>query len=88
MLEGVSRISYDDLITKRLSADFLAMLGCAISIIQAATDRDASSLSERLSEAIARVTSRGRITEDNIRHTVRQIRMALLEEVVKNMEKQ
>ena len=37
------------------------------------------SLSERLSQAVARVTGRGRITEDNIRDTVRQIRMALLE---------
>jgi signal recognition particle subunit SRP54 len=37
------------------------------------------SLSERLSQAVARVTGRGRITEDNIRETVRQIRMALLE---------
>ena len=37
------------------------------------------SLSERLTQAVARVTGRGRITEDNIRDTVRQIRMALLE---------
>ena len=37
------------------------------------------SLSERLSQAVARVTGRGRITEDNIRDTVRQIRLALLE---------
>ncbi|HJP35674.1 MAG TPA: signal recognition particle receptor subunit alpha, partial [Gammaproteobacteria bacterium] len=37
------------------------------------------SLSERLSTTISRVTGRGRITEDNIRDTVRDIRMALLE---------
>src|SRR6185295_11692535 len=36
-------------------------------------------LSARLTEAIARVTGRGRITEDNVRDTVRAIRMALLE---------
>ncbi len=36
-------------------------------------------LTERLSGAIQRVTGRGRITEDNVRDTVRQIRMALLE---------
>ena len=36
-------------------------------------------LSERLTGALQRVTGRGRITEDNIRDTVRQIRMALLE---------
>jgi signal recognition particle subunit SRP54 len=36
-------------------------------------------LSERLNTAIQRVTGRGRITEDNVRDTVRQIRMALLE---------
>jgi signal recognition particle subunit SRP54 len=36
-------------------------------------------LSARLTEAIQRVTGRGRITEDNVRDTVRAIRMALLE---------
>ncbi|HLF09866.1 MAG TPA: signal recognition particle receptor subunit alpha, partial [Gammaproteobacteria bacterium] len=36
-------------------------------------------LTERLSQAVQRVTGRGRITEDNVRDTVRQIRMALLE---------
>ena len=36
-------------------------------------------LSERLNGALQRVTGRGRITEDNVRDTVRQIRMALLE---------
>jgi signal recognition particle subunit SRP54 len=36
-------------------------------------------LSERLNSAIQKVTGRGRITEDNVRDTVRQIRMALLE---------
>jgi signal recognition particle subunit SRP54 len=36
-------------------------------------------LTARLSEAIQRVTGRGRITEDNVRDTVRAIRMALLE---------
>jgi signal recognition particle subunit SRP54 len=36
-------------------------------------------LTERLTGAIQRVTGRGRITEDNVRDTVRQIRMALLE---------
>ncbi len=37
------------------------------------------SLSDRLSSTLAHVTGLGRITEDNIRDTVRQIRMALLE---------
>jgi signal recognition particle subunit SRP54 len=36
-------------------------------------------LTARLTEAIQRVTGRGRITEENIRDTVRTIRMALLE---------
>jgi signal recognition particle subunit SRP54 len=36
-------------------------------------------LSARLQEAVQRVTGRGRITEDNVRDTVRTIRMALLE---------
>jgi signal recognition particle subunit SRP54 len=36
-------------------------------------------LTARLQEAIQRVTGRGRITEDNVRDTVRAIRMALLE---------
>jgi signal recognition particle subunit SRP54 len=36
-------------------------------------------LTARLTEAIQRVTGRGRITEDNVRETVRAIRMALLE---------
>jgi signal recognition particle subunit SRP54 len=36
-------------------------------------------LTERLNGAIQRVTGRGRITEENVRDTVRQIRMALLE---------
>jgi signal recognition particle subunit SRP54 len=36
-------------------------------------------LTARLTEAIERVTGRGRITEDNVRDTVRTIRMALLE---------
>lgn len=36
-------------------------------------------LTERLNGALQRVTGRGRITEDNVRDTVRQIRMALLE---------
>src|SRR5689334_3658419 len=34
-------------------------------------------LTARLTEAIQRVTGRGRITEDNVRDTVRTIRMAL-----------
>jgi len=37
------------------------------------------SLTERLSRAVRKVTGRGRISEDNVRDTVRQIRMALLE---------
>ncbi|MFL2547455.1 MAG: signal recognition particle protein [Candidatus Rariloculaceae bacterium] len=37
------------------------------------------SLSDRLSATLARVTGRGRITEENIQETVREIRMALLE---------
>jgi signal recognition particle subunit SRP54 len=36
-------------------------------------------LTARLTEAIQRVTGRGRITEDNVRDTMRTIRMALLE---------
>jgi len=36
-------------------------------------------LTARLSAALQRVTGRGRITEDNVRETVRAIRMALLE---------
>jgi signal recognition particle subunit SRP54 len=36
-------------------------------------------LSARLGEAVQRLTGRGRITEDNVRDTMRQIRMALLE---------
>ncbi len=36
-------------------------------------------LTSRLTEAIQRVTGRGRITEENVRDTVRTIRMALLE---------
>jgi signal recognition particle subunit SRP54 len=36
-------------------------------------------LTARLTEAIERVAGRGRITEDNVRDTVRTIRMALLE---------
>jgi signal recognition particle subunit SRP54 len=36
-------------------------------------------LTARLNEAIQRVTGRGRITEENVRDTVRTIRMALLE---------
>jgi signal recognition particle subunit SRP54 len=36
-------------------------------------------LTARLSDAIQRVTGRGRITEENVRETVRTIRMALLE---------
>ncbi len=79
MLEGVSSISYDDLITKRLSAGFLAMLGCAISIIQAATSRDASRPLRTIKRS-RRPGDRPRpVTEDNIRDTVRRIRMALLE---------
>jgi len=38
-----------------------------------------ASLTERLGESIRQITGRGRITEDNVRETVRQIRMALLE---------
>lgn len=37
------------------------------------------SLTERLTRAVRKVTGRGRISEDNVRDTVRQIRMALLE---------
>src|SRR5919108_1070356 len=36
-------------------------------------------LTARLTEAIQRVSGRGRITEDNVRETAREIRMALLE---------
>jgi signal recognition particle subunit SRP54 len=37
------------------------------------------SLSDRLSRATAALTGRGRLTEENIRDTLRQVRMALLE---------
>jgi signal recognition particle subunit SRP54 len=37
------------------------------------------SLSDRLTKVVGKLTGRGRITEDNVRTTVRQIRMALLE---------
>ena len=36
-------------------------------------------LSERLSQAAKNLSGKGRITEDNIRDTVRQVRLALLE---------
>ena len=36
-------------------------------------------LSERLSQAARSLSGKGRITEDNIRDTVRQVRLALLE---------
>ncbi|HSG66055.1 MAG TPA: signal recognition particle receptor subunit alpha, partial [Gammaproteobacteria bacterium] len=36
-------------------------------------------LTERLNRAVRKLTGRGRISEDNVRDTVRQIRMALLE---------
>lgn len=38
-----------------------------------------NALTERLSDAVRNLAGRGRISEDNIRDTVRQIRMALLE---------
>lgn len=38
-----------------------------------------STLTERLSQTVRQLTGRGRITEDNVRDTVRQIRVALLE---------
>jgi len=38
-----------------------------------------ANLTERLTESVRQLTGRGRITEDNVRDTVRQIRMALLE---------
>lgn len=38
-----------------------------------------ANLTERLSSTVRQLTGRGRITEDNVRDTVRQIRMALLE---------
>lgn len=38
-----------------------------------------NTLTERLSASLQKLTGRGRISEDNIRQTVRQIRMALLE---------
>jgi signal recognition particle subunit SRP54 len=37
------------------------------------------SLSDRLTKVVGKLTGRGRISEDNVRNTVRQIRMALLE---------
>jgi signal recognition particle subunit SRP54 len=36
-------------------------------------------LTERLSQAVGRMAGRGRLTEDNVRDTVREIRVALLE---------
>ena len=38
-----------------------------------------STLTERLTDSVRQLTGRGRITEQNVRDTVRQIRMALLE---------
>ena len=38
-----------------------------------------ATLTERLSHTVRQMTGRGRITEENVRDTVRQIRMALLE---------
>jgi signal recognition particle subunit SRP54 len=38
-----------------------------------------ATLTERLGDAVRQMRGRGRITEDNVRDTVRQIRMALLE---------
>ena len=38
-----------------------------------------ATLTERLSESVRQLTGRGRISEDNVRDTVREIRMALLE---------
>lgn len=37
------------------------------------------SLSERLSQSLRNISGRGRITEDNIKETLREVRMALLE---------
>src|SRR5690554_6392058 len=36
-------------------------------------------LSERLSQSLKNITGRGRLTEDNIKDTLREVRMALLE---------
>ena len=38
-----------------------------------------SNLSERLSESLKKISGRGRLTEDNIKDTLREVRMALLE---------
>ena len=38
-----------------------------------------ATLTERLSESVRQLTGRGKISEDNVRDTVRQIRLALLE---------
>jgi signal recognition particle subunit SRP54 len=36
-------------------------------------------LSERLSESLKKISGQGRLTEDNIKDTLRDVRMALLE---------
>lgn len=38
-----------------------------------------NNLSERLSESLKKISGRGRLTEDNIKDTLREVRMALLE---------
>jgi signal recognition particle subunit SRP54 len=38
-----------------------------------------SNLSDRLSESLKKISGRGRLTEDNIKDTLREVRMALLE---------
>lgn len=38
-----------------------------------------SNLSDRLSESLKKISGRGRLTEDNIKETLREVRMALLE---------
>ena len=38
-----------------------------------------TNLSERLSESLKKISGRGRLTEDNIKDTLREVRMALLE---------
>ena len=36
-------------------------------------------LSDRLSKTLRNITGKGRLTEDNIKETLREVRMALLE---------
>ena len=38
-------------------------------------------LTDRLSRTLRNISGRGRLTEDNVKDTLREVRMALLEEI-------